>query len=76
MKKIITILMVGVMMTSCSVHTTDNIDIDAEDIQYDKDERTGLCFGFVASRKSFDTDATGLGLTCVPCDSVKHLIED
>jgi len=75
MKNLITILMIGVMMTSCSVNTTDNVDIDPKDIQYVKDNRTGLCFGIVASRKSFDTDATGLGLTCVPCEEVEHLID-
>jgi hypothetical protein len=75
MKKIITILMIGVMMTSCSVHTTDNVDIDASDIQYVKDDRTGLCFGIVASRKSFDTDATGLGVTCVPCEKVEKYLK-
>ena len=63
------------MLCSCSVNTSGNIDFDADHIKYDKDERTGLCFGVIASRKTGSLDATGLGMTCVPCDSVKHLIK-
>ena len=44
MKRILTILLSVVLLSSCSVHTSDNVDIDPEDIQYVKDERTGLCF--------------------------------
>lgn len=64
-----------VTLTSCDVHNSDKIDIDTDAIKYVKDSRTGLCFALTASRKSFDANATGLGLTCVPCEKVKHLIE-
>lgn len=76
MKKVISIIMIGVLMSSCSVNTSGDINVDTDDLKYVKDSRTGLCFAMVASRKSFDTDATGLGLTCVPCKDVEHLISD
>lgn len=46
---------------------TGNINFDANDVGYFKDNRTGLCFAAVASRKSFDANASGFGLTNVPC---------
>jgi hypothetical protein len=73
----IRVLILGLMvlgLSSCDVHNTDNIDIDTNAIRYVKDSRTGLCFALTASRKSFDANATGLGLTCVPCKDVEHLI--
>jgi sugar/nucleoside kinase (ribokinase family) len=74
MKKLIGILMIGVL-TSCSVNTSGDINVDTDDLTYVKDDRTGLCFAMVASRKSFDTDATGLGLTCVPCKEVEKYLK-
>jgi hypothetical protein len=75
MKKIILVLAVSFGMVSCGVNSSSNIDIDGEDVVYFKDSRTGLCFGAVASRKTADFETTGLGMTCVPCESVKHLIK-
>jgi len=75
MKYLTLLALCAVLFAGCSVNTSGNIDFDGKDIQYKKDSRTGLCFGIVASRKSFNTDATGLGLTCVPCDKVGHLIK-
>lgn len=76
MKKTLIILATIMLLTNCSVNNSDNIDIDANAIKYFKDYRTGICYAVTASRKSFDAHSTGLGLTCVPCDSVKHLIEN
>jgi hypothetical protein len=73
MKKLIILFFALALPGGCSVNTSGNIDIDADDLQYFKDDRTGLCFAAVASRKSMSTDATGLGLTCVPCDSLKNV---
>ena len=69
MKTIILIATV-LLLGSCSVNTSGNVDIDPTDIQYVKDTRTGLCFGIVASRKTMSAAVSGLGITCVPCDSV------
>jgi hypothetical protein len=75
MRRIIIVLGLGLGMMSCSVSTSGNVDVDSNDIKYVRDSRTNLCFGIVASRKSFSTATTGLGVTCVPCESVKHLIK-
>ena len=75
MKKLLLIFSVA-LLSACSVNTSGNIDVDTDDIKYVQDERTGLCFGMVASRKSFKTDATGLGFACVDCEKVKHLIKN
>lgn len=74
MKKLL--LLFGVLfITSCSVNTSDNVNVDTTKFSYYKDSRTNLCFAVVASRKSGSTDATGLGVACVPCDSVKRLLK-
>ena len=76
MKKILLVLAVVTLgMTSCSVNSSDNVNIDGEDMVYFKDSRTNLCFGAVASRKAMTASTTGLGVTCVPCEAVEHLIK-
>jgi len=76
MKTKLTLLaLCAVLFAGCSVNTSGNVDIDADDIKYVKDTRSGLCYGVVASRKTFTLSTTGLGLTCVPCDKVEHLIK-
>jgi hypothetical protein len=47
----------------------------AEKLTYTKDERTGLCFAVVASRKTAHASQSGLGLTEVPCDKVERFIK-
>ena len=61
MKKLFLALTIVAMFAfaSCSVNTSDNINIDTDDITYVKDTRTGLCYGIIASRKATSTDATG-----------------
>ena len=76
MKKLTILLGLVIALTSCSVNTSSNVDFDGTDIVYFKDKRTGLCFGAVASRKTGSVSTTGLGVTCVPCESVEHLIKD
>lgn len=76
MKKVIILIGIAMLtLTSCSVNSSDNIDIDGTDMTYFKDSRTGLCFGAVASRRTMSASTTGLGVTCVPCDKVEHLIK-
>lgn len=74
MKKVL-ILITVLFFISCTVSTSDNVSVDAGDIKYVKDDRTGLCFGIVASRKAASFETTGLGVTCVPCEKVEHLIK-
>lgn len=47
----------------------------AEKITYVKDYRTQLCFALVATRKTGDVNSTGMGITEVPCNDVKYLIQ-
>lgn len=75
MKNLTLLALCAVLFIGCAVNTSGNVDFDANDIKYAKDTRTGLCFGVVASRKSFTASTTGLGLTCVPCEDVEHLIK-
>lgn len=73
-KLLIIALMLSQILTSCGVNTSGNVNVDPENIQYFKDSRTNLCFGIVASRKSGSYETTGLGVTCVPCEAVEHLL--
>lgn len=75
MKKTFLTILLSVALFGCGVNSSSNIDFEGEDIKHVLDSRTNLCFGVVASRKSNSISTTGLGLTCVPCDSVKHLIK-
>jgi hypothetical protein len=77
MKKIFLIVAVVslTLFTSCSIKTSDKVDIDTDKITYIKDVRTGLCFGVVASRKAGEASSTGLGVTCVPCEMVEKYLE-
>lgn len=43
-------------------------------ITYFKDKSSGLCFGAINSGSADGYEITSL--TCVPCDSVKHLIKE
>lgn len=58
------------LATSCGVNTSGNINFNPKDIQIIK--KDGLCFGVVASRKSFSTDTSGLGLTYIPCEKLNN----
>ena len=78
MKKVIIVIIALITVfafSACEVNTSGNIDFNGSDIKYVKDSRTNLCYAVTASRKSFSTDATGLGLTLVPCKKVQHLID-
>tara|TARA_R110002012_G_scaffold188007_5_gene355051 strand:+ start:347 stop:577 length:231 start_codon:yes stop_codon:yes gene_type:complete len=76
MKSRLTVLMVMIVtLTSCGVGTSNNVNFDGNDMSYFKDGRTNLCFGVVASKKALSVETTGLGVTCVPCENVEHLIE-
>ena len=68
MKKLMIVMVaLAVLVAGCSANTSSKLDIDASDIQYKKDNRSGLCFAFVASEKATDFSASGLGFTNVPC---------
>ena len=62
-----TVAAATVGLTGCGVHTSGNININPNDIQYTQDGRTGLCYAFTASRRAGSPDTEGLGMTEVPC---------
>jgi hypothetical protein len=73
------LVLAGTAIVGCDVNpskiTAKHASDLAEKITYTKDTRTGLCFGVIASRKTGDTDQTGMGMTTVPCEKVEHLIK-
>ncbi len=84
MKKIliigtVTCIVSLIAMVGCDVNpseiSSEYADSMAQKITYAQDARTGLCFGVIASRKTGSTDQTGFGMTLVPCDKIKHLID-
>jgi hypothetical protein len=79
MKKMFIILCLGFLIVSCDVQPSKISSSDAKDmaekITYTKDERTGLCFAVIASRKALKANQSGLGLTVVPCEKVERFIK-
>jgi len=75
MKKLLFIILATMMITSCSVNTSEIDDFDTSKISYFKDNRTGCCFAVVASRKTGSTEQSGLGITEVDCDKVKKYLK-
>lgn len=75
MKKILLVLGTSLLLASCSVGTSkiSESDIDPDDVTYFKDNRTGLCFGILASKKAQSMSSTGLGIACVPCEALKNV---
>lgn len=74
-KFLVTIAMIILGLSSCSVSTSSKINVDVNDIMYIKDSRTGLCYAIVASEKATEASSSGLGITQVPCDKVEFLIK-
>ena len=75
MKNLGIVLGLALLMSGCAVNSSDNVNIDGNDVVYFKDSRTGLCFGAVATRKAMTASSTGMGMTCVPCADVEKLIK-
>jgi len=77
--KVLTVATVSlVVLTGCDTQTSGDINVQTDEIQYRKDQRTDLCFAFLASRKSNPIgvgNMTGMGMTHVPCsEEVLRLI--
>jgi len=74
----ILLLLLFLCLVGCSVNMSKVSPEYAKDMAnkmtYVRDGRTGLCFGIISSRKSMNTDQSGLGIVCVPCESVADLL--
>ena len=70
MKKKLIILFI--LIASCSSEIENSKQAE-EEITYIKDGRTNLCF---AQKTSYSADGYIItSITCVPCDSVRHLLK-
>jgi len=81
MKRLLLVILLSAAMfftAGCSVKPSKvdkNEAVDmSEKITYFQDERTGLCFAVIATRKAVNASQSGIGLTQVPCESVKDLL--
>ena len=63
--------MVGLMGCDTAITSSEEA---AKEITYFKDMRTGLCFGQMTSVTYYSFYINSI--TCVPCDSVKHLLRN
>lgn len=71
--KNIKIIFVALILTlmSCNAGTGSMGNVQTDKIQYYQDKRTGLCFAVLGSKKAVSMETTGMGMTCVPCESVE-----
>ena len=81
MKKIFSVALlfaVCVNIVGCSVNPSEVDDKYAKNfvknVKYIKDEKTGICYGIVATRKTMDTDQNGISWTWVPCEQVEKFL--
>lgn len=70
MKKIALLLLLF-FVASCQMTEKTDIKQIKENLTYFKDERTGLCYAVVNSISTQGGSYTSI--TCVPCDSLKHV---
>ena len=79
MRKILLVVFCLLTIVACYVAPSKMSQGDADNlankITYTKDERSGLCFAVIASRKPLTFNQSGLGLSEVPCEKVEHLIK-
>lgn len=71
MKTILTLLFVFVLF-SCERKTGAEV---AGEITYFKDHKTNLCFAKVENSFS-GANNYSLSITCVPCENVKHVLDN
>ena len=76
LKIMLSIGLIILLSSSCAVKPSKvkNHKKFAKNITYIYDEKTGLCFAVVATKKRFNVNQSGIGMACVPCERVrKHL---
>lgn len=83
MKKLLVILVI-ILFCGCSAHPSrvskKNARKLANKITYVQDKKTGLCYAVASSRiyvfGIIPKEQQGLGLTQVPCESCRHLLQE
>lgn len=82
MKKLLCVLLLSIAVLSCSVNPSElpkgYAKSYAQKMQFTKIKvgQNDVCFGFVATRKTGDTDQNGLGAVWVPCELVEAALTD
>jgi len=77
MKNLLLILCSALLLTSCFGAKTGKVgDVNLSDMTYFKDYRTDLCFGIIGAKQGLDfaSESTSIGVACVPCEKVAHLL--
>ncbi|MCP4215673.1 MAG: hypothetical protein GY765_13550 [bacterium] len=66
------LLMIFVLLAACDINPSKFGKEEAQEftknITYVKDNKTGLCFALIASRRTGVASQSGMGITTVPCD--------
>lgn len=79
MKKLFLLISLVFIISACDINPSkfgrDEANEMASNLTYTKDNRTGLCFAFVASRKTGNLSQTGMAMTEIDCDKVKTFLE-
>lgn len=74
---ILLLMFLAAALSSCDfdsrVRETTMTTEDSDMITYFKDDRVGLCYAAIGSQGHSYSPI--LSITCVPCDSVKHLLK-
>ena len=77
--KYLVILLMVLGLLGCDINASEFGNEEARGfaskITYVQDTRTGLCFALVASRKTGDTNQSGMGMSEVSCEKVKNLLK-
>jgi hypothetical protein len=73
MKKLFSILLLAIVISSCENYTTGTATYVKEGLYYFKDEKTGLCFAALTSTTYSNFRVTSI--TAVDCDKVKNFIK-
>lgn len=72
MKKLLFLIVLFGVLTSCQLTNEPNVNKIERNLVYFKDEKTGLCFAAINSMSSKSL-SNSTSITCVPCDSLKKV---
>ena len=77
MKKILLILAVITLLTSCSVRVSDNVKTERfeDKVAYFQDQNTGAVFAVVAIKTGVNAQEDGVGLAYIPKSDITPKIK-
>lgn len=68
-KLLVGAVIMAALLTGCATQSGE-VNADPHKIKYIRDNRTGLCFAVLGSRRATSINSSGLGMACVPCESI------